>query len=257
MTYISISNQGKTYYLMEQPDLRWYFTDKISSLTDDTVVSIEFTAIDGVIVDINTDNQYIIDVLTNFIRTDQPYHGYEMLNYYPEVIKIIKEYQALVNAMGFEIDFLKCNFNLSFNDAFLTTMGEERVIQWERALGIVPSDDSTLADRRTAITARLQSAFKLNSNSIDNLVRTMSGYSSASHFKDSCIYVEINTPSGDRTVSFPEIESELLRRVPAHLQLNVTRKYATWRDVKNNLNSWKELYETFPNWDELKFHKFS
>ena len=256
MAYITILDEGKQYYLMEQPDDTWYFTDELPPFGDEVAFYIEFTTEDGKIATINTDNQFIIDVLSNFVSTGHSYHGYRMYNYYPEVIKVLKEYQALINALGFEIDFLKCRFTCAFNDAFLMTMGEDRIIEWENALAIIPNDLSTLADRRAVIMARLQGGFKLNTESINTISKTLTGNSAESYFENSSIYVTIITSEGDRTLLFPAVEEELKRRIPAHIGLNVTRYYTSWGEIKDNIESWQSLKNRYGTWDDVKWSMF-
>lgn len=180
-------------------------------------------------------------------------HCERMWNYYPEIVKKIKEFPAMVQAKCPEMGFLSEERAKILNNAWMLTMDETRVKQWERLLGIVPLPDSTLEDRRETIAARVYGGYKLNTKSIRAIVNIFTQSGCRSYFRDSTIYVIIYPPSGDKTYKFENIENELWRRVPAHLNLNVSRSYATWGDVNNHHASWNTLYNEYNNWEDVYF----
>lgn len=180
-------------------------------------------------------------------------HCERMWNYYPEIVKKIKEFPAMVQAKCPEMGFLSEERTKILNNAWMLTMDETRVKQWERLLGIVPLPDSTLEDRRETIAARVYGGYKLNTESIRAIVNIFTQSGCRSYFRDSTIYVIIYPPSGDKTYKFENIENELWRRVPAHLNLNVSRSYSTWGDVNNHHASWNTLYNEYNNWEDVYF----
>ena len=180
-------------------------------------------------------------------------HCERMWNYYPEIVKKIKEFPAMVQAKCPEMGFLSEERVKILNNAWMLTMDETRVKQWERLLGIVPLPDSTLEDRRETIAARVYGGYKLNTESIRAIVNIFTQSGCRSYFRDSTIYVIIYPPSGDKTYKFENIENELWRRVPAHLNLNVSRSYSTWGDVNNHHASWNTLYNEYNNWEDVYF----
>lgn len=262
MNYVRVVIFGQDYYLLKQPDDKWYFTDIHPQDTDMTVTNIEVEIEPLVggeanqyrLIGISTDDALLTETLDNFVRENQAFHGFKMINYYPPVVNILMEYKSLINAAGFEIDFLKSQFTITLDNAYMTTMNGERLRQWETALGIIPADGSTIDERRKVVMARLQTGYKLNTTTINNIVRTLTGGSANSHIHNSCLYVEIITSSEDRTIVYPAVENELKRRIPAHLDLNVRRKYASWGDIKNNLGSWQDVYNSFGNWQNVRFY---
>lgn len=180
-------------------------------------------------------------------------HCERMWNYYPEIVKKIKEFPAMVQAKCPEMGFLSEERVKILNNAWMLTMDETRVKQWERLLGIVPLPDSTIEDRRETIAARVYGGYKLNTESIRAIVNIFTQSGCRSYFRDSTIYVIIYPPSGDKTYRFENIENELWRRVPAHLNLNVSRSYSTWGDVNNHHASWNTLYNEYNNWEDVYF----
>lgn len=253
MDYATVRINGNQYYLFKQPDSYWYFTDKPAPIYGKYPVLVTVTAQDGQIIQISTTDSFLIETLSNFVSTGESFYGYKMLNYYPEVIKTLMEYQALINGLGFEFDFLKCHFNFTLNDFYLNTMGEERLKEWEKLLGIAPKTNDPIQNRRSVVMARLQGGFKLNTTSIASIVLTLTGRKCKSYVKDSCLYVKIQ-PTDQYDVDIPTsaVETELKRRIPAHLCLNVARDYLTWGDVANHFKDWNEVSTHYDNWDQVK-----
>lgn len=183
--------------------------------------------------------------------------GERMLNYYPEVIKVIKEFKALTESEGYEFDELKLNSENVLNNAYLLTMGEDRIVEWEKLLGIRPLEDSTVEDRRDTIIARIRGQGKLNSEMINLIVYTFTGGTANSWVKDSVLYVEITPPPNNKSYRFANVEQELKNKIPAHLGLQVSRNYYEWQEVKNAHATWQDVSDTFSNWyDVLMFVQF-
>lgn len=176
-----------------------------------------------------------------------------MINYYPNIVKQIEEIQAIVDAEYPEFCELDTEREVVLANAWLSTMDESRILQWEQILHITPLEDSTLQDRRETIAARVYGGYKLNTESIRAIVNIFTQSGCRSYFRDSTIYVIIYPPSGDKTYKFENIENELWRRVPAHLNLNVSRSYSTWGDVNNHHASWNTLYNEYNNWEDVYF----
>lgn len=255
MTYAKIIKDGTTYYLYKQPNDEWYFTSRTTPPYDDQAVEITFTQSENSKVVVNTDDALLATTIANFVTSGQSFFGNKLINYYPTAIKTLEEFQAAIGACGMEFDFLHAEINFTYNDAFLHTMGVARTSEWENALGIVPAKNATLDSRRTAIMARLQSTFKLNTQSIANLVSTMTGGTCRSYFsdEDSTIYIDIRLSGSSRLESFPEFDSELNRRIPAHLLLSSSRWFDTWQDIKDKFTSWQSVYDKFDSWEAVKF----
>jgi uncharacterized protein YmfQ (DUF2313 family) len=173
-----------------------------------------------------------------------------MLSYYPDVIKQISEFQALIGAEGVEIDELTNEVTVLVDEAYLTTMGEDRIAEWEKALGIPYSPNDTLDDRREVIVARIRGQGKLNTETISSIVNAFTGATAISYFADSTIYVKIIVPPDNKQYKFENVEREIRKKKPAHLDLKVTRNYSTWGDVKDNYASWEEVSQ-LESWEDL------
>lgn len=174
-----------------------------------------------------------------------------MLNCYPEVIKAIKEFKALTESEGYEFDELKLNSENVLNNAYLLTMGEDRIVEWEKLLGIRPLEDSTLEDRRDTIIARIRGQGKLNSEMINLIVYTFTGGTANSRVKDGVLYVEVTPPPNNKQYRFENVEQEIANKIPAHLGLQISRNYYTWDEIKNSYSTWDDVKSSFNTWEDV------
>lgn len=257
--YIQITVDGVTYYMLKQPDDSWLFTQRISPLNGIAATIITFTVgTNGVVV--NTNDERLAMAVAAFVDTSLTPSGTRMNNYYPEVIKVIKEFQALFYTLGFDIDFFRSEIYLTMDDAFLQSMGEERINQWEKALDIEPDSTASIEDRREVIMARIRGGYKLNTDSINDIVNTFTKGSAESWFDpvNSRINVEITPPPTSKAYKFTNVVKELQRRIPAHLTLSVTRNYFTWNDIKEikkadgTAADWQYIKNNFEDWEAVR-----
>ena len=178
-----------------------------------------------------------------------------MLGYYPPVIQNIREFKAIVDAEYPEIKELNEAKDVVLDNAYLSTMDESRIKQWESKLSIVPIENSTLDDRRDTIIARFRGQGKLNTALISSIVNAFTGGSATSRIEDSTLYVVITPPPGNREYKFANVEQELARKVPAHLGLIIERNYEDW-DNYDNETTWSDMLPENENetWEDVLLH---
>lgn len=174
-----------------------------------------------------------------------------MMGYFPQVISVIKEFQAIVDSEYPELDTLNNESNDVLNNAYLLSMGEERIAQWEKILDINIVDDSTLEDRRDVIIARLRGQGKLNTTLINAIVNTFTGGSANSWVENSVLHVEVTPSPNNKQYKFENIERELKNKVPTHLGLEVMRNYYTWGEVIEIATTWDDVKSTFNTWEDV------
>lgn len=174
-----------------------------------------------------------------------------MTNYYPQVISAISEFKAIVDAEYPEFELMDAGEESILNDAYLLTMGEDRIKQWEQILGITPLPTATLSNRRDTIIARIRGQGKLNSALINSIVNAFTGGTANSWVKDSILYVEITPPPGNKSFMFADVEQELAKKVPAHLGFQVSRNYYDWGEIKADHASWQEVKDSFATWNDV------
>jgi len=174
-----------------------------------------------------------------------------MLGCYPQVIQCISDFQAIINAEYPEFDEMSLRKDDVLDNAYLYTMNEDRILDWERVLKIKPLSDSTIEDRRDVIIARLRGQGKLNTTLINTIVNTFTGGSANSWVENSTLYVEITPPPENKQYRFENIENELKNKVPAHLGLVVNRNYYTWEEVSKQVATWQDVKDTFDTWENV------
>lgn len=174
-----------------------------------------------------------------------------MLEYYPMVIQRILEFQAIIDSESPEIEALAIGIERVTTDAYLTTMTEERVVQWEHLLGIQPRSDSTIDNRRDTIIARIRGTGKLNTELINTIVKTFTGGTANSWVANSTLYVEVTPPPNNKQYQFADVEQEIARKIPAHLGFVIERNYFTWGEVDEQHNDWQQVLDDKKTWENV------
>ena len=181
----------------------------------------------------------------------------QMLNYYPEVIKAIREFQILIETQSLEVEQMHEELIKILGNAYISTADVDKISQWENFLGIVPlaqGDDSFetwIEDRRETILARLFNTPKLNTKSISDIVKIFTGGSAISYFKNSTVYVIITPPKDNKQFKFENVENELRKKIPAHLDFQIDRNYYTWLQLKENSATWEDVKNNFTTWEDV------
>ena len=178
-------------------------------------------------------------------------YGQRMINYYPQVISCIQEFRAIIRSDYREFEQLNSSGEDVIEDAYLLTMNEDRIIQWEKILGIKPIANSTIDDRRETIVARIRGQGKLNTALINSIVNAFTGGTANSWVANSTLYVEITPPPNNKQFQFANVEQEIGKKIPAHLNYQVSRNYYTWGDINNNFATWGEMQADLPYWEDV------
>lgn len=174
-----------------------------------------------------------------------------MLNYYPQVIREIFEFRAIIEAESEQMQAQSDGRDAVMNQSYLPTMGEVRIKQWEKALGITPIQDSSLDDRRDTVIARIRGQGKLNEALISSIVNAFTGGKAKSWVENSTLYVEITPPSDNKQYQFANVEQELNKKLPAHLGLSVNRSYIDWNKIKTTFTTWQNVKDGFDTWEDV------
>lgn len=178
-----------------------------------------------------------------------------MFGYYPQVIQAILEFRQIIDAEYPEFEDLSGGVQRVIDDAYLLTMSEDRISQWEAILGIKPVDDSTVDDRRETVIARIRGQGKLNTELINSIVKVFTGGTAQSWVANSTLYVVIEPPPGDKRFRFENVEQELSLKVPAHLNFKVSRNYHEWREVKAAYPTWQDVKDGFDDWRDVLLYQ--
>lgn len=174
-----------------------------------------------------------------------------MINYYPQVIQAILEFRGIIESEALEIDLLNKGVQRVIDDAYLLSMSEERIKQWENMLGIQPLENSSVEDRRDTVIARIRGQGKLNTELINVIVKTFTGGTANSWVEDSTLYVEITPPPSNKQYQFANVEQELSKKIPAHLGFKVERNYYTWEEIEKKYSTWGDIESNFGKWEDV------
>lgn len=250
MRYAQLTVNDVTYTLREQSNGSWLVTNKSLNFGIEYPIEVIVTTENGQEIKINVDDPMLAEAMTLIATDGITISGQRMFNYYPLVVQQILEFEAVIKSEGFEIDFLKNDVQLLVNEAYLTTMSEERVARWEKALGMFYSKEDTLQDRRDAVVARIRGQGKLNTRLINAIVNAFTGGTAISYVENSALHVKITPPPNNKQFKFDNVKRELAKKVPAHLGLEVVRNYATWGEVKDGFSDWNGVNE-LASWEDL------
>ncbi len=254
MKYVKITVDGVEYNLTQTLDGSWVVTNKAPRSAGDYVMTVTFVTPNGQEIVLDTNDEELLKAVTLLVRDGDTESGNRMYDYYPEVIKKIIEFQAIPYTEGFEVDFLKGDFTVVVNNAWLMTMDESRIIEWENMLNLAPNDDDTIEDRRDKVIATIRGKGKLNTALINSIVGAFTNNSTAvSYIKNGTLYVKINAPIGNKQYKFNNVEDALQKVIPAHLGLVVSRNYATWGEITQNFASWETIHNQ-DNWESLNLY---
>lgn len=174
-----------------------------------------------------------------------------MNSYYPQVIQSILEFKAIIDGEYQEFEQLKVEQERVLSNAYLSTMDESRISQWEAMLGIKPIDGSSVDDRRDTIIARIRGQGKLNTEMINTIVGTFTGGTANSWVANGTLYVEITPPQNNKQYQFKNVEQELAKKVPAHLRLKVERNYYSWGEIEDTYATWADVEASFGKWEDV------
>lgn len=176
----------------------------------------------------------------------------EMKNFLPPYWHEYDEMMEYLKALGADIDMLDTEKEFILTDAFIMTMTEQRIEQWEKWLKLAPV--GTLDDRRLAILSYFAVISKMTRESIQTLVYTLyDGARSTVTFKNSMIYIVIKPlpENSNDELDFQRLLSQLQQRKPCHISLDVQRWYNRWQDIKDSFDTWEDLKNTCKSWQEV------
>lgn len=238
--YIMANSQINQFYIDSSGSLRNTAQDLITKDENDSLV-------------INSVNAYIDNdsiVLNEYRSLTDSIIGRRMFDYYPLAVQIIVDFQAVIFSEFPEFEMaLVASENVLYN-AFLLTMGDERIAEWEAILHLGHDEDDTVEQRRDAVIARLRGIGKLNTESINRIVNAFTGGTAESYVENSTLYVWIIPPRESRAYKFKAIEDEISMRKPAHLGLHVERRFQTWGEVNTKCATWQEEATKYNTWND-------
>ena len=168
--------------------------------------------------------------------------------YLPEVLKNVRELDAIMDAENPEIEDLWQACEDSMNDQFISEATENGIARREKMLGITPFATDTLDDRRFRLLSRYMEDIPYTRKSLINMLTSLCGEGG----------YQLVISTGTFTVSVKvaltakkQVDSvrELLERIlPYNMTFTVQLLYNTWGQIKDY--TWGEL--KLLTWREIK-----
>lgn len=174
----------------------------------------------------------------------------ELMSYLPLYWHENLEMQE-IQKLDTDLSKLREDSNIITTEAYINTADNERLQEWERDLGL--TNEGTFEERRNNILSFFKGKGKLNEASIKAIVENFAhGARCVVRFDDSTIKLYI-IPKVESDVSFPRIESLLMKKKPAHIGLYIERFYSTWDNVKNDFKTWNNV-KAKGTWNDISLH---
>lgn len=167
---------------------------------------------------------------------------------YAEMIEIMK-------TEGVEFDSLSEESKRILLDAFILTMSENRIKEWEKWLELPPT--GTIEDRRLQILNYFMVISKMTRESIAALAASLlDGARTITIFKDSEIKITIKPlpENFNKELNLNPLLSKLNFSKPCHIALHTERYYCTWGDISRNHDTWGTVKNNFKDWDEVTLY---
>jgi alpha-glucuronidase len=145
----------------------------------------------------------------------------QLIDYLPPVVKIVREYQAIMHSEQPEIDDLFAEIQIALDNQFIHTATEYGVRRWEELLNIVPKATSTLDERKFTILLRLAEKLPFTYRVLQQLLNELCGENGYTMQLNHNIY-ELTVIIGLASVNnFNDVKAMLRRVVPANLTLDL------------------------------------
>jgi hypothetical protein len=99
----------------------------------------------------------------------------KLLDYLPEMLREIYEFQAICSAGDNELDKLKDELAAAVDDNFVYTLSESGCARWEKMLSLTPKATDTIADRRFRILTKLNHNLPYTMRCLEQLLEMYCG----------------------------------------------------------------------------------
>lgn len=173
----------------------------------------------------------------------------DLKGYLPEVLKDVREMQAIMDTETPEIQAIWQACEDCMNDQFIIEATENGVARREKMLGIAPSADDTLDSRRLRLLSRYNENTPYTRKTLAQMLEALCGPGGYTLVIITSAFT-VNVKVALTVKRQAEIVSEMLERVlPYNMVFTVELIYNTWAKVKPfiwgalNAFTWREIKE--------------
>jgi len=143
-----------------------------------------------------------------------------IINYYPPVIRDIKEIQQIARAEDKEFDKLKSIAGNVANNMFISSADEAGVSRFEKMLGIMPAKSQTLGERKLFILSQMRQG-KISLGKLQDMLQEYSkGIRLLSHMEE----CELEVITGEDTVNGDVLYKIVDEILPLDICFDVSRE---------------------------------
>ncbi len=157
----------------------------------------------------------------------------DILNYYPNVITAIEEFQHLANAVNPELNKLWGKYKNIFDNQFIATLDENGCLRWEKLLKITAMGTDTLEDRRFRILARLNENIPYTYRKLENMLTTLCGNDYTMQLQNNEYRLIVRIALSVQK-QFNEVKKLLTKFVPANIIIDLDLLYNQYNKYLKN-----------------------
>ena len=148
-----------------------------------------------------------------------------LIDYVPQILKEVKELEALLAAEQPEAELLWDSLDAALENQFVQSAGEYGISRWEKNLAVTPRDSDTLDDRRFRVSARLAAQLPYTERRLRRSLSDLcgpDGYTVAVNGGEYKLTVRIALTSAK---NYGDAESMVRRMAPANLIVDISLLY--------------------------------
>lgn len=174
----------------------------------------------------------------------------------PEVLRDIKDYQEIFKQEEILLNELLKEKSLLEKNLLIKTADSKTISRLEKFLEIIPQGN--LEQRRSFILSKIILSDKLTKKKIKDAVYQITGGTSLvtlyteneSPIEGYC-YLEVIVQNPQSESLFSDVKRVLSEFLPVHVKLEIIRYYCTWRVIKDNFETWKDVKE-YGTWLDIQ-----
>jgi len=155
-----------------------------------------------------------------------------LLEYLPDILRDVREYQAIAAGGQPEIDQLWNETGTALDNQFVETATEYGIGRWESILGIVPKATLTLEERRFTILTRLAEQLPYTIRMLANMLTSLCGPGGFVIILDPGNYTISIKLSLTQANNFNDADLMLRRVCPANLAINLILQFNQWQSFQ-------------------------
>ncbi len=153
-------------------------------------------------------------------------HERRLIDYLPNILKDIKEYEDILNAGETEIELLFNAKNEILKNQFIESSTELGIKRWEKMLDITPKGDLSLDERKFTILVKLNEELPYTIPTLHERLLNLCGSTENYSLKISYDEFYIDVMIGLRAKNnFNDVVTLLNNIVPANMIINCIIKY--------------------------------